>query len=149
MGLACGAFTANADEIYRWVDDNGVVNYTQLKPRDADSEAIAMRGGTKRAVDDAPVSEPVTSVTTGTELNEEQQAMLEDLQAAERARQDEIAQIKAQNCQQSRDVLDRLTVKPRIRIKGEDGEYRVMGEDERQDRIAKAQEGIALYCAPA
>ena len=36
--------------------------------------------------------------------------------------------------------------KSRIRVRGEDGDYRIMPEDERQTRIAEAQENIALYC---
>ena len=109
-----------------------------------------MEGGTSRTVEDAAVvAQPLDRTPGGEALNDDQQKMLADLQAAERARQDQIARIKDQNCQRSRDVLDRLTLKSRIRVKGEDGEYRVMGEDERQERIAKAQEGIALYCVPA
>jgi hypothetical protein len=75
--------------------------------------------------------------------------MLEGLQAAEQARQSEIAKIKEQNCMQSRDILSRLTVKQRIRIRDESGQYRIMPEEERQERIQKAQEGIALYCTSA
>ena len=75
--------------------------------------------------------------------------MLEGLRAAEQARQQEIAKIKEQNCQQSRDVLARLTVKNRIRVKGPDGEYAIMPEDERQSRISEAQQNIVRYCAPA
>ena len=80
---------------------------------------------------------------------QDQLRRLEGLRAAEQARQDEIAQIKADNCQQSRDVLARLSLKNRIRVKGPDGEYTVMPEDERQQRISKAQENVALYCVPA
>ncbi|MEM8766839.1 MAG: DUF4124 domain-containing protein [Pseudomonadota bacterium] len=147
-GLLLG-FTsqANADEVYRWVDENGVVNYTQLKPKDADVETISTESGGSRVADDAVVAPtPVTSVATGESMSPEQEKMLEGLKAAEQARQDEIARIKSENCQQSRDVLNRLTVKDRIRIRGADGEYRIMGEDERQDRISKAQENIALFC---
>jgi hypothetical protein len=94
-------------------------------------------------------SQPAVTTTTGQPLDEEQQKMLQDLQAAEQQRQVEVARIKEQNCQRSRDVLSRLTVKSRIRVRDENGQDRVMPEDERQDRIAQAQEGIALYCAPA
>jgi hypothetical protein len=154
LALATGGFllgfclNATADEIYRWVDESGVVNYTQQKPRGTDVETIATDSGGPRVVEE-PITPPLQSSATGQPLNEEQQKMLEGLQAEERNRQNEIARIKEQNCQQSRDVLSRLTIKSRIRIKGEDGEYTVMGEDERQDRIAEAQEGIALYCASA
>ena len=146
--LAMTSLSVAADEIYRWVDENGVVNYTQQKPRDMDSQTIVTNTGAPRAVSDpAPVTP--TSSATGQPLSAEQEKMLEGLRAAEQARQDEIAQIKADNCQQSRDVLSRLTLKNRIRVKGADGEYTIMPEDERQSRIAEAQENIALYCVPA
>ena len=93
-----------------------------------------------------PIYYGVTGVAAGDTLSPEQQKMLEGLRAAEQARQDEIAQIKADNCEQSRDVLARLTLKNRIRVKGPDGEYTVMPEEERQERISKAQENVALYC---
>lgn len=143
--LLLTGYTATADEIYRWIDETGVVNYTQQKPRGTESEAIVTGGGsTTRTVQEAP--EPVASVATGEPLSAEQEKMLEGLRAAEQVRQTEIAKIKQDNCQQSRDVLSRLTLKNRIRVRGEDGEYSVMPENERQDRISKAQENIARYC---
>lgn len=152
-GVLLVSGTVTAEEIYRWVDENGVVNYTQLKPRDTEAETITTKSGGTRVVKEPaaqPAAEPVvTSTATGQPLNAEQQKMLEGLQAAERARQDEVAKIKAHNCQQSREVLARLTVKNRIRVRDENGEYRAMPEDERQERISKAQESIALYCASA
>jgi hypothetical protein len=152
-GVLLVSGTVTAEEIYRWVDENGVVNYTQLKPRGTEAETITTKSGGARVVEQPaaqPAAQPMpTSAATGQPLNAEQQKMLQGLQAAERARQAEIAKIKEQNCQQSRDVLARLTLKNRIRVKGDDGAYHAMAEDERQERIAKAQEGIALYCAPA
>lgn len=149
--LALVSLPTVADEIYRWVDENGVVNYTQQKPRDMEAEAIVTTGGTTRkASKSAPVAAPApTSAATGKPLSEKQEKMLADLRAAEQARQDEIAQIKADNCQRSRDVLSRLSVKSRIRVQDANGEYSVMPEDERQRRISEAQENIALYCVPA
>lgn len=144
--LAVSSIPAAADEIYRWIDDNGVVNYTQQKPRNAEAEEIVTNtGSVRKASDSKPVPVP-SSPATGKPLSAEQEKMLEGLRAAERARQDEIAKIKADNCQQSRDVLARLSLKNRLRVKGPDGEYTVMPEDERQERISKAQENIALYC---
>jgi len=140
-----------ADQIYRWVDDKGVVNYTQLKPRDADAEAITTQGGVHAAkAEPAPsTTTAVTDPATGQPLSPEQEQMLEGLRAAERSRQAEIAKLRAENCQQSKDILARLTVKNRIRVRGDDGEYRVMAEDERQSRISEAQENIAQYCVSA
>ncbi len=146
--LLLTGLSASADEIYRWVDENGVVNYTQQKPRGTEAEAIVTQGGSTRAARNAqaPAPAPVSSAATGEPLSAEQEKMLEGLRAAEQTRQHEIAKLKEQNCQQSRDVLSRLTVKNRIRVKGENGDYTVMPEDERQDRISKAQQNIARYC---
>ncbi len=147
--LAVSSLPAGADKIYRWVDENGVVNYTQQKPRDTESEAIVTNTGAPRTVSETAPAPIATSAATGEELSPEQQKMLDGLRAAEQARQDEIAQIKADNCQQSRDVLSRLTLKNRIRVKDANGEYAMMPEDERQRRISEAQKNIALYCVPA
>ena len=144
--LALASLPASADKIYRWVDAGGVVNYTQQKPRDTESEAIITQGGTSRPVRQAPAPVPELSAATGQPLSAEQEKMLDGLRAAEQARQAEIAKIKEQNCQESRDVLARLTLKSRIRVRDEDGDYRVMPENERQERIARAQENVALYC---
>ena len=145
--LAClFTFQVSADQIYRWVDENGVVNYTQQKPRDTDAQAITTTSGAPQVAEAPAAPPPPTSPATGQPLSPEQERMLEGLRAAEKTRQQEIAKIKEENCQQSRDVLARLTVKSRIRVRGEDGDYRIMPEDERQTRIAEAQENIALYC---
>ena len=149
--LAFASLPTVADEIYRWVDENGVVNFTQQKPRDTEVETIRTTGSSSRkTAEAAPVSAPApASAATGQPLSAEQEKMLEGLRAAERARQDEIAQIKSDNCQQSRDILSRLTLKNRIRVKDANGDYSVMPEDERQRRISEAQENIALYCVSA
>jgi hypothetical protein len=147
--LMLASLSVSADEIYRWVDENGVVNYTQQKPRNTEAETIVTSSGSSRVANDTSAPMPVTSASTGQPMSAEQEKMLEGLRAAERTRQEEIAKIKEQNCQQSRDVLSRLTLKDRIRVKGADGEYTIMPEDERQERISKAQENIALYCVNA
>lgn len=138
--LALCAYSASADQVYRWVDEQGVVNYTQQKPRDMDAEQLSTRSGASRVVDEAPI--PVVSQ----ELSQDQQSMLEGLQAKEQARKEDIAKIKQENCEKSQAVLGRLTIKNRIRIRGDDGEYRIMAEDERQERIQEAQMGIAQNC---
>jgi hypothetical protein len=147
--LMLASLSVSADEIYRWVDENGVVNYTQQKPRNAEAETIVTTSSSSRSANDTSAPKPVASASIGQPMSAEQERMLEGLRAAERTRQEEIAKIKEQNCQQSRDVLSRLTLKDRIRVKGADGEYTIMREDERQERISKAQENIALYCVNA
>ena len=142
--------SAAAEEIYRWVDAAGVVNYTQQKPRDLQSEKVSTTQGATRVVNDSPAAPSTEALPpTDARLSDSQQAMLENLQAAERARQDEITKIRVDNCEKSRALLTRLSVNARVRINDDSGQQRMMGEDERQERIGEAQVGIAQNCDPA
>ncbi|MEZ5558254.1 MAG: DUF4124 domain-containing protein [Pseudomonadales bacterium] len=136
-------------QVYRWIDENGVVNYTQLKPEGVESELVSSDSG--RAVTSAARSTPAAagaSPADGGEpsLSDRQQAMLRDLQAAEQARKEEFERVRADNCQRARDVLSRLSERGRIRVRGEDGQERMMTEEERQQRIDEAQRGVAANC---
>ena len=149
LGLAPAAFAENA--VWQWVDANGVTNYTQQKPKGVPAVLIAGKEKRSRASaaarEAAPAPVPEIAATNDDEdLSAEQQSMLEDLQAAERARQDEIAKIRQANCEKARSVLARLSARDRIRVRNPDGTERVIGEDERQQRIQTAQDGIVNNC---
>lgn len=134
--------------VYRWVDEDGIVNYTQLKPEGVDAELVSADTGRRLST---PESEPgPASTPAGTseqQLTENQQEMLSDLRAAEEQRQQEIAKVRQANCQQARDVLERLTSRGRIRVVGDDGVERAMPEEERRQRIDEAQRSVAVNCS--
>ncbi len=129
-------------QVYRWVDENGVVNSTQQKPEGRDAQTVKQARSPRSAPVEAEAPEPEKKLT------EEQQRMLSDLQAKEAERQQQISEIRQSNCEKSRKVLDRLLRSDRIRVR-DSGEERVMPEDERQRRINEAQEGIATNCSPS
>lgn len=135
--------------VYRWVDEDGVVNYSQLKPEGVDAELVSDTGERQRSRDSAtPARPPAQTPPEGEQtLTESQQRMLSELQAAEQERQAEIARVRESNCQEARDVLQRLTSRGRIRVAGDDGQERVMPEEERQRRIDEAQRAVAANCA--
>ncbi len=134
--------------VYRWVDENGVVNYSQLEPEGVDAELVSSDTGARQRSSSTPAQAPAQTLPADGEqtLTEQQQKMLADLQAAEQERQAEIARVREANCQEARDVLGRLTSRGRIRIAGEDGEERAMPEEERQRRIDEAQRAVAANC---
>lgn len=136
--------------VYRWVDENGVVNYTQLKPEGVDAELVSSDTG-QRIETPAKAPQPVadTQPTASGEqpLNESQQKMLDDLKATEAARQAELAKIRDANCKQARETLQRLTSRGRIRVVGDDGNERVMPEEERRRRIEEQQRAVAVNCS--
>ncbi len=128
-------------EIYRWVDENGVVNYTQHKPEGRTSQTVSTRGGRP------PAEETTEAVATpDSNLTEAQQRMLDELKAREAERAEQVAEIRRDNCEKSRSVLTRLTQSNRIRVRESGGTERVLPEEERQRRINEAQEGIATNC---
>jgi hypothetical protein len=137
-------------EVYRWVDPNGVVNFTQLKPRGVQAQHISTgSAGTSviGEVTDQPVGAPGAGEPAAEgQLSSDQQNMLKGLQAAEQARRDEVARIKTANCEKSRSVLNRLSGTERIRVRDNDGAERIMEESERQQRISDAQRGISENC---
>ncbi len=147
-----------AAETYRWVDNNGIVNYSERKPKGVDPARLTVIGdkasrrqSRTRELPNADSPTPVAQNTGATEpapaeLNEKQQKMLEDLQRAEAERLANVAQIKADNCERSRRVLANLSTNGRLKVKGEDGNVRVLPEEERLQGIADAQRGIAANC---
>ncbi len=143
-----------AAEIYRWVDEDGVVNFTQLSPPDRRAQLIHTEAGrpTRSASEPAAIASATPAANSGQKpgaLTPEQQLRLEQMQEAERARQAEIARIRSFNCERSRAVLQKLTAGPRIKVTGPDGEARIIPDDELRERIAKAQRGIAENCDDA
>jgi hypothetical protein len=155
--MALMAVSSHADT-YRWVDDNGVVNYSERVPRGIPSERVTKMADSsakhKGASATTQAGDTSTAALSGTgtsqraqqPLNEDQQNLLEGLQAAEQQRQEQVARIRQDNCERSRRVLNNLSVRSRIRIRAEDGSERVLSEEERQERIADAQRGVAENC---
>jgi hypothetical protein len=151
LSAMLGSGSIQAEEIYRWVDADGVVNYTQQKPRDVAAESLITQRGAPTRVrsSSARSSDPSARTDTdGTEqpMTDAQQRMLEELKAKEQARQQEVAEIREQNCSKSRRVLSDLSAKERIRVRDDNGQERIMPEDERQRRISDAQKGIVENC---
>lgn len=136
--------TLTGAEIYRWVDDDGVVNYTQQQPEGIPSERIVTRGASTVAVHEEP--KLAVPKDPNANLSSQQQAMLKRLEEAEDARQAEIARIKQSNCDRAQAVLERLSSKGRIRVRDNDGNETAMPEEERQQRISEAQRDIVANC---
>jgi hypothetical protein len=129
-------------EVYRWVDGNGVVNYSQNKPQGVAVQQIITRSGGPSIVSDA--SDPATAGTG--ELTAEQRRMRNELDAAENQRRQEMAQITQENCTLARDTLEKLTVRNRVTETDASGTKRVLPEEERQERIKQAQDAIVENC---
>ena len=145
-------------ETYRWVDNQGVVNYSERKPTNIPEERISVISNRATAPSStpsrlAPAASAPTANSDGAlaqaqsgDLSPDQQALLEELQANERERQDTVEEIRRGNCEKSQQVLTNLTRRGRIRVNEADGTQRVMPEEERQQRISETQAAIAENC---
>jgi hypothetical protein len=142
--------------VYRWVDANGVVNFTQQQPQGVSAEHIEATSGRRiehKATPpaDAPEAASASAATAPEQpardrLTPAQREALAALEAAEKARQDEVANLRKANCERAQGVLDRLSAHGRIRVRDADGIDRAMSEDERQERISKAQLDVVDNC---
>jgi hypothetical protein len=142
--------------VYRWVDANGVVNYTQQQPPGVSSEHIEAHSGRRLDSDVTPpeaaaeaAAAPATSGAgqpSNDRLTQAQREALAGLESAEQVRRDELANLRKANCERAQGVLDRLSATGRIRVRHADGIDRAMPEDERQERIGKAQHDVVENC---
>jgi hypothetical protein len=138
-------------EFYRWVDDEGVMQFTQQPPPSGkDASRMRLEGAgvsTVEAESSTFVPENAASAKPEPTLSPQQQRMRDDLERAEQARQAEIKRIRQANCARAYEVLERLSEPSRIRVRDSSGKERVMPESERMARIEDAQRGIVENCA--
>ena len=149
---------AQADVMYRWIDKDGVLNYSQVEPQGVKAEKVITRGSITASTTakarssagktdpDAPALDGLPPAEDGPKLTAEQQRKLDELKALHAQEEQKVADIRKANCDKSRSVLERLTQSARIRVREGSGDERVIGEDERQKRIQEAQVGIASNC---
>lgn len=138
-------------ELNKWVDANGKVHYSD-QPPPANVKATVLRSSSGAADlaaqgDVAASSAPATSKTFAereAELKKEQQIKQE---AADRVAQEqaEVQAIKA-NCIAVRKNLMMLEDGMRVMEIDDQGERFYLNDEQRQQRVAKAQQDISTYC---
>jgi hypothetical protein len=157
VGTAVPAAVHAAESVYRWVDENGVVNYSERPPAPGQGERIGRdrpmgvdprRNAFLEPQRDTVSTPAVPSPTAPAPPNVQDDPRYAELEAERLARAEAIEEDRQRKCEQFRLAFDRLTATDRIRIQDADGNQRIIGEDERQGRIERAQEGIVRFCEP-
>ncbi len=127
---------------YRWVDENGVTIYSQSRPPSGTNATVI------KAPPPAPASE--SSGTTNklkARLEASEKAKKEKNEAKEKEEKTiRNAEIKKQNCENAKKNLSSLELHPRIKKKMDDGEYKILSDEERTADIEKAKKAIKKYC---
>jgi hypothetical protein len=126
--------------MYKWVDEDGNVHYSQQPPPGASRERVA------------PPPPPPTGAGAPSERLQQQLDALDERKAqeqeaaSERAERTLSAAERSARCQQARNTLATLQSRGRVRMRDAQGVYTRLDETERQAAIERAQQQIAEFC---
>jgi hypothetical protein len=126
--------------MYKWVDEDGNVTYSQKKPpAGADVEEIKKHGGSVTAEE---AEGELQSLRDKVKYRQEDRDIKDDIaeQQAERS-----ATIK-KNCEIARNNKSLLETTARVTVKDEDGNDYFLEEGDRQNKLLDAQAQIDRYC---
>ena len=127
-------------EIYKWTDENGNVVFSERKPRDEQLEVENVQPKTGRARGSSASEIEADEEASASAAAKAEERKRKELEVAEQNKK-----VEERNCKVSRDRLASLQ-RPRVNEVAEDGTRRVIGEDERQAEIAKAEAAVKEWC---
>ena len=127
--------------MYKWVDENGDVYYSDKKPPEVES-AEEIRKQNYGVSDDQAASqlESLTDKANAQQEDRETKASIN----AEQASYDEAIK---QNCNIARKNLTLLTSTARVVLKDEDGNDYFLPEADKENKILDAQAQVDRYCS--
>jgi hypothetical protein len=137
--LLCLATPAMA-KLYKWVDENGVTQYTQTPPPKGDFSQV--KPPPKPAVDPQQAQSEMEKRLEAFQQRRDDAAKSKteaDKQAAEQSE-------KAVKCEKARKNLAFLESHPRIRTTDKGGNATLLPEEKRQEKIKQANDAIKEYC---
>jgi len=135
-GLACLAGAALAGNTYKWTDDKGQIQYTQLPPNDRPYTVIKSAAS---PVNENATEESSTSLTSKPADKANPKASAGEYTSAEKEK-------LSKNCDIAKQNREMLRTAAKIRVTDEKGEPRHLTEEERKARLADTEKQIAFYC---
>ena len=139
---------AHAEDIYKWLNEDNQVQYTQMPPPHG---VKAIRIQRSAAPDEADTGEGETDEAEYVPergVEDTAEAPGDDEQADDEGNADrdaEIARSMQENCNNARKNLNNLN-RGQVRFINPEGEVIRLTEEERQERIAEANAQIKLLC---
>lgn len=129
--------------IYRWVDEQGQVHYTETPPPAGNQD----RGTRVRTL-----GPPTGAVEQGRQRSQAIQEQLKSIEKAraeaneKQARQAEDSARREANCEAAKSNLAKLEVRTNRRFQDSDGNVTMMTEEERLRKMEEAREQIEKNC---
>lgn len=141
---------AHAEDVYKWVNENNEVQYTQMPPpHGIKAIRIQSKAPADEAADAAP-DEAAAPPDTGQAAEDAPDAVTADEQAEEEQaetpdRSDVLARASQENCEKARRNLENLN-RGNVRLRTSSGEVIRLTEEERQQKIVETNAQIELFC---
>lgn len=140
--LAFGLFSfsiASQGAIYKWVDENGVTQFSQFPPTEQAAERVV------------PAPAPAADPSVQERLQRQLEGFDERQQAREEARQQQAQDREAKarrqrNCETARHNLGILERSNSMRVETAPGEYTYLSEEERLRRLEAGRQAVRQYC---
>ncbi|MBT8061064.1 MAG: DUF4124 domain-containing protein [Xanthomonadales bacterium] len=155
--LLAGSAAWSASQIYRWVDDQGVVHFGSIVPEGVEATPVGVRPNTVPSVS-APSVKPSENAEPASEdgaASDAQAAEDESVSYAEQRRraraekareQAQQAEKRAKECDLMRRQLAVLEPSPRVMIRGEDGTVQRLDDDKRLEALDETKAFLAANC---
>ena len=149
--LGAGPFAAGntlaGGEVYRWVDENGVVHFGDQPDAKAkaNAEVVQIQPGPAGS-SQAPAA---TTAETGNDPASAAPSYAQRLREERAAKRKEAAEQRKTvdgNCRRSREVVAQLEPSPRVNVTHEDGSVTRMDDNERLRVLNEAKAFIAENC---
>ncbi|HEY8569069.1 DUF4124 domain-containing protein [Microbulbifer sp.] len=154
LGIGLAA-TVQADGIYKWVDENGVVHFGSQPPKREQVEVVKAPKSDRfkqwQQEQNAQIAERKLATEAAdsgnSESTPESQPKTDDDQSAKQA-QARAAEMAARElrCRNAQARLQELQARPRVREVDANGNYRVLAEEERQQRIRQTKDLLQNDC---
>ncbi len=142
IALVLSASNAVAEnEVYRWVDENGVVHFGDRPDGQTNAEQVDIQK--------SPISSTLSSpppVSSNTNQQPSYADQLRDERAEKRREAAERQQAIAEGCAQRRQVVAQLEPHTRVIMQLEDGTVTRMDDNERLETLGEAKAYIAEKC---
>jgi len=133
------------EEIYRWVDENGVVHFGSEPPQNTSAEQIIIQ---QDKIPDT-TSSSGSDATTEDTLAEPQPNFAgqeREARAKQRAEMEEQKKLIAEACEQRKKVVSALEPSTRVMVQMEDGTATRMDDNVRLETLNEAKSFIASNC---
>lgn len=127
---------AEANNVYKWEDENGTIHYTAYPPKNRDSEKVKTYKGKPES--DKDQANGNIAGKDGSDSEQSPEAA-NNQPPVEYEKDPERCSIAKQN-------LNTLKQHARVRIKEENGDFRYLTRDEHEKRMKKAQQAIKESC---